>query len=171
MDLKPIVPQKKFVRKSVGTFFKMGLEPKIMEGVKACRYRLPTPIQRKCIPVALDGHDIVAMARTGSGKTAAFLIPLLQHLKTHCQKIGVRAIILAPTRELAVQTQKFASKLSRYTDIRICVIVGGEPVEQQFDALSRNPDMYVLLYSSDFASEKRVSMTRCKTLCMSRTVS
>ena len=104
---------------------------------------MPTPIQRKCIPIALDGHDLVAMARTGSGKTAAFLIPILQMLGKHSQEIGIRGLVLAPTRELAIQIQKHAEKLSQFTDLRVAVIVGGEAIAQQFDALSRNPDILV----------------------------
>ena len=64
---------------------------------------MPTPIQRKAIPIITQGKDVVAMARTGSGKTAAFLLPLFEKLKVHSYTVGVRAVILSPTRELAVQ--------------------------------------------------------------------
>lgn len=77
--------------------------------------QLPTPIQRKSIPVILQGLDVVGMARTGSGKTAAFVVPMIERLKTHSQRAGCRAIILAPTRELALQTYKVCKELSRYT--------------------------------------------------------
>ena len=126
-----------------GTFPKMGLSSALLKGIKSCRYRLPTPIQRKCIPLALQAHDIVAMARTGSGKSAAFLIPVIEKLQCHQTTFGIRCIILAPTRDLAIQLQKFAMKLSKFTDLRICVIIGGESVERQFDGLSRNPDILV----------------------------
>eukprot|EP01083_Nonionella_stella_P301644 1036008_1 len=138
-----IVPQKKLKRHSGGTFTKMGLIPPLLKGIQAMGYRLPTPIQRKCIPIILDGHDIVAMARTGSGKSAAFLIPLLANLKEHSPKVGCRGLILSPTRDLALQTAKFAKSLSKYTDLRICVVIGGESVEHQFDALSYNPDIII----------------------------
>lgn len=69
----------------------------------ALGYKVPTPVQRKALPVALAGADLVVMARTGSGKTAAFLIPVIEKLGAHSAKIGVRSIILSPTRELAVQ--------------------------------------------------------------------
>lgn len=66
-------------------------------------YKVPTPVQRKSLPATLAGADVVVMARTGSGKTAAFLIPVLEKLGGHSPKIGARSIILSPTRELAVQ--------------------------------------------------------------------
>jgi superfamily II DNA/RNA helicase len=83
-----------------------GLSYPVYKGVQHKGYKVPTPIQRKCIPLLLDGKDIVAMARTGSGKTAAFVIPLLERLKTHSAKVGVRAVVLSPTRELASQVQR-----------------------------------------------------------------
>lgn len=69
----------------------------------AMGYKVPTPVQRKSLPVTLAGADVVVMARTGSGKTAAFLVPVLEKLGQHSPKVGVRSIILSPTRELAVQ--------------------------------------------------------------------
>lgn len=69
----------------------------------AMGYKVPTPVQRKSLPVTLAGADVVVMARTGSGKTAAFLIPVLEKLGSHSHKMGARSIILSPTRELAVQ--------------------------------------------------------------------
>lgn len=71
--------------------------------IMAMGYKVPTPVQRKSLPVSLAGADVVVMARTGSGKTAAFLIPVLEKLDGHSHKIGARSIILSPTRELAVQ--------------------------------------------------------------------
>lgn len=106
-------------------------------------YRVPTPIQRKAIPVILDGRDIVAMARTGSGKTAAFLIPMLERLKAHSGKVGARGLILSPSRELAMQTLKFCKDLGKYTDLRFCVLVGGEHIDDQFSAIASNPDVII----------------------------
>lgn len=71
-------------------------------------YKIPTPIQRRALPIALSGKDVVAMARTGSGKTAAFLIPLLELLGDHSSVYGARGIVMSPTRELAQQTYKFS---------------------------------------------------------------
>lgn len=100
--------------KSCG-FESLGLIPKVFNGVKKKGYRVPTPIQRKTMPLILAGYDVVAMARTGSGKTAAFLIPMLQKLQQHVPQAGVRALILSPTRDLALQTFKFAREIGRFT--------------------------------------------------------
>ena len=97
--------------KKSGGFQSMGLGPEIFRGVIKKGYKVPTPIQRKTIPIILEGRDVVGMARTGSGKTAAFLIPLYQKLMYSASKgvgvaansRGARALILAPTRELALQ--------------------------------------------------------------------
>jgi ATP-dependent RNA helicase DDX54/DBP10 len=74
----------------------------------------------------LDGRDVVSMSRTGSGKTAAFLVPMVEKLKCHSGKVGARGLVLSPSRELALQTLKFTKELSKYTDLRACMLVGGE---------------------------------------------
>lgn len=98
-----------------GGFESLGLCPDVYRGVKRKGYRVPTPIQRKTMPLILSGADVVAMARTGSGKTAAFLVPMLQKLRQHVPQAGVRALVLSPTRDLALQTLKFTKELGRYT--------------------------------------------------------
>jgi len=115
----------------------------VLKGILSKGYTVPTPIQRKAIPKILEGGDVVAMARTGSGKTAAFVVPLLQRLRSHSAKVGVRALILSPTRELALQTMRFTADLGRFTDLRACVIVGGDSMDEQFDSLARNPDIII----------------------------
>jgi superfamily II DNA/RNA helicase len=91
----------------------------------------------------MAGHDLVAMARTGSGKTAAFLLPLFHKLVSHETTIGVRAIVLAPTRELVLQTADFVRALGQFTDLRSCVLVGGDSIDVQFSDLSANPDIII----------------------------
>ncbi|OWZ15018.1 DEAD/DEAH box RNA helicase [Phytophthora megakarya] len=127
----------------VGGFQHLGLSPAVFRGVMAMGYKVPTPIQRKSLPIVLSGKDCVAMARTGSGKTAAFLIPMVEKLKEHSTKIGVRAVVLSPTRELAVQTLRFAKQLSKFTSLKMALIVGGEGMDQQFEAIAANPDVLV----------------------------
>ncbi|GMF22792.1 unnamed protein product [Phytophthora lilii] len=127
----------------VGGFQHLGLSPPVFRGVMAMGYKVPTPIQRKSLPIVLLGKDCVAMARTGSGKTAAFLIPMVEKLKEHSTKIGVRAVVLSPTRELAVQTLRFAKQLSKFTSLKMALIVGGEGMDQQFEAIAANPDVLV----------------------------
>uniref|UniRef100_A0A7S2B9U3 RNA helicase n=1 Tax=Octactis speculum TaxID=3111310 RepID=A0A7S2B9U3_9STRA len=106
-------------------------------------YKVPTPVQRKTMPLALGGKDVVCMARTGSGKTAAFLVPLLESLKEHRGTGGTRAIVLSPTRELALQTLRFSRQMAKYTDLRAALIVGGDSMEGQFEALANQPDFII----------------------------
>lgn len=130
-------------RKS-GGFQNMGLSSIVFNAIIKKGYKVPTPIQRKTIPMIMQGKDVVAMARTGSGKTAAFLIPMLEKLKAHTVKVGPRAIILSPSRELAMQTIKFAKEIGRFSDLRCAIIVGGDSIEEQFSQMASNPDMYNL---------------------------
>jgi ATP-dependent RNA helicase DDX54/DBP10 len=129
--------------KKSGGFQCMGLSFPIFKAIQHMGYKIPTPIQRKSIPIIQEGGDVVAMARTGSGKTAAFLIPLLEKLKIHSAKVGARALILSPSRELATQTLKATMDLAKYTDLRACAFVGGENMEDQFNAMASNPDIVI----------------------------
>ena len=119
----------------------MGLSYLVFKAILKKGYAIPTPIQRKTIPIIMQGRDCVAMARTGSGKTAAFLIPMIEKLKVHSARVGGRALILSPSRELAQQTLKFVLELTKFTDLRSCMIVGGDMLEKQFNAFANNPDM------------------------------
>ena len=129
--------------KKNGEFHALGLSPKSVKAVVRKGYRQPTPIQRKAIPLLLDKRDVVAMARTGSGKTAAFLLPAIDILKEHSVVIGMRCLILSPTRELAIQTMKFAKEFSRGRHLRIALILGGDSMNEQFQALHDNPDIVI----------------------------
>lgn len=126
-----------------GGFESLRLSSNVFRGIKRKGYRVPTPIQRKTMPLILAGNDVVAMARTGSGKTAAFLLPMLEKLKLHFPQSGVRALILSPTRDLALQTLKFAKELGRFTDLRVSLLVGGDSMENQFEELAQNPDIII----------------------------
>ena len=121
----------------------LGLDKSLLNALKKKGYNQPTPIQKKAIPSALQKRDIVAMARTGSGKTAAFLLPLIQQLHSHSARVGCRAVVLSPTRELATQTYGFLRQFSKFTDLRSSLIVGGESLEYQFAELARNPDVLI----------------------------
>lgn len=142
-DGRPGIPEEGERKKGAGSFPTMGLLPSLLKAIQRKGFRLPTPIQRKCIPSLLDGRDVVGMARTGSGKTAAFLLPLLQSLRTHSLKVGIRGLILSPSRELALQTFAVLKELAKFTDLRVIVLVGGEGVEEQFAQLATNPDIVV----------------------------
>lgn len=132
-------------RKKSGGFQALGLSPAVHQSVMRKGYRVPTPIQRKAIPPILSGQDVVAMARTGSGKTAAFLLPMFDRLRGHSTTVGVRAAVLSPTRELALQTHKFCVELSHFVTprLRFCLLVGGDSMEDQFALLAANPDAIV----------------------------
>ncbi|KAL9666386.1 hypothetical protein QQ045_000716 [Rhodiola kirilowii] len=124
-------------------FESLGFSSNVFRGIKRKGYRVPTPIQRKTMPLIMSGADVVAMARTGSGKTAAFLLPMLERLKQHVPQGGVRALVLSPTRDLALQTLKFAKELGRFTDLRISLLVGGDSMEGQFEELAQSPDIII----------------------------
>jgi ATP-dependent RNA helicase DDX54/DBP10 len=126
-----------------GSFSAMALEKDILIGLNRMNYKVPTPVQRKALPIALAGMDMVCMARTGSGKTCVFLLPMIQKLKAHDPMSGVRGVVLAPTRELAIQTFKFARDMAKFTDLRVVMIVGGDPIEAQFEQLATRPDIIV----------------------------
>ncbi|PRQ24925.1 putative RNA helicase [Rosa chinensis] len=140
-DLKRRELQKKKAKS--GGFESLNLSPNVFKAIKRKGYKVPTPIQRKTMPLILSGNDVVAMARTGSGKTAAFLIPMLERLKEHVPQGGVRALILSPTRDLALQTLKFTTELAQFMDLRISLLVGGDSMETQFEELAQNPDIII----------------------------
>ena len=119
----------------------MGLSRPMLEALKQVRYLTPSPIQAEFIPEALDGLDVIGQAKTGTGKTAAFGIPLIEMLEARGR--GPQAIILAPTRELVQQIVVEIQKLAHGQDVAICGIYGGEPIEKQLRALERGVDIVV----------------------------
>uniref|UniRef100_A0A3Q3G3G5 RNA helicase n=1 Tax=Labrus bergylta TaxID=56723 RepID=A0A3Q3G3G5_9LABR len=141
-DTRQLVRAQNKKKKKSGGFQSMGLSYPVYKGVMKKGYKVPTPIQRKTVPVILDGKDIVAMARTGSGKTAAFLVPMFEKLKAP-QASGARALILTPTRELALQTMKFTKELGKFTGLKTALILGGDRMDDQFAALHENPDIII----------------------------
>ncbi|KAM9329373.1 ATP-dependent RNA helicase DDX54 [Gastrophryne carolinensis] len=143
LDTRQLVRAQNKKKKKSGGFQSMGLGFPVYKGVMKKGYKVPTPIQRKVIPVILDGKDVVAMARTGSGKTACFLIPMFEKLKAHSAQTGVRGLILSPTRELALQTLKFTKELGKFTGLKTALILGGDRMEDQFAALHENPDIII----------------------------
>ncbi|XP_055534759.1 ATP-dependent RNA helicase DDX54 [Wyeomyia smithii] len=130
-------------KKKGGGFQAMGLSVPILRGILKMGYKIPTPIQRKTIPLIMEGRDVVAMAKTGSGKTACFLIPLFERLKQREMKNGARALILTPTRELAIQTFKFIKQLGKFTNLKTILVLGGDSMDSQFAAIHTLPDVIV----------------------------
>lgn len=117
--------------KKGGGFQAMGLNAALLKAITRKGFSVPTPIQRRAVPLILDGQDVVGMARTGSGKTAAFVIPMIQALKAHSAKFGARAVVLSPSRELALQTLKVVKELGRGTDLRTVLLVGGDSLDDR----------------------------------------
>lgn len=126
-----------------GSFASFGLSKFVLINIAKKGFKQPTPIQRKTIPLIMENRDVVGMARTGSGKTAAFVLPVIEKLKSHSAKVGARAIILSPSRELALQTYKQVKEFSRGTDLRSLVLIGGDSLEDQFSSMMTNPDIIV----------------------------
>jgi ATP-dependent RNA helicase RhlE len=123
-------------------FDRFGLNDTILRGIRAAGFETPRPIQFETIPSGLKGRDVLGLAQTGTGKTAAFTLPILERLNQH-DKQAPRALILAPTRELATQITKEMKTLSRYTDLKIVTIFGGVRVSTQANALRGRPDIVV----------------------------
>ncbi|NXH80089.1 DDX54 helicase, partial [Edolisoma coerulescens] len=142
LDTQAMVRAQNQKKKKSGGFQSMGLSYPVFKGIMKKGYKVPTPIQRKSIPAILRGRDVVAMARTGSGKTACFLIPMFERLKAPSQA-GARALVLSPTRELALQTLKFTKELGKFTGLKTALILGGDKMEDQFAALHENPDIII----------------------------
>ena len=129
--------------KKAGPFKAMGLNENLLKAIQWKGFNKPTAIQQKTMPLVLDGRDVVGMARTGSGKTAAFVIPMIEKLKSHSAKVGARAIVLSPSRELALQTLKVIKDFGKGTDLRTTLLVGGESLEDQFSSMASNPDIII----------------------------
>lgn len=126
------------------TFQDFNLSRPILRGLASVGFTDPTPIQRKTIPVALLGKDIVGSAVTGSGKTGAFIVPILERLLFRPRKVPTsRVAILMPTRELAVQCYNVAVKLATFTDIAFCQLVGGFSLREQENVLKKRPDVII----------------------------
>jgi len=126
------------------SFQQFSLSRPILRALAALSFTTPTPIQTRTIPIALQGLDVVGSAVTGSGKTAAFLLPILERLLYRPRKIPTtRVAILMPTRELAVQCHNVATALARYTDITFAQIVGGFSLREQEMVLKKRPDVVI----------------------------
>lgn len=115
----------------------------ISEALKSQGYVTPTPIQQQAIQPTLDGRDMIGLAQTGTGKTAAFVLPILEQLSAGRSSNSVRSLIIAPTRELAEQTYAYIGKFSRRLKIRACVVYGGVSREAQINKLKRGVDIVI----------------------------
>ena len=127
-------------------FDMLGLAPALNDALKRANFTQPTPIQNQAIPLALNGNDILGLAQTGTGKTLAFGLPLIDHLLAQPGKPApkmVKSLILAPTRELVNQTADSLRNLTRMTKLRVATVIGGQSIYIQIKVLSRGTDILV----------------------------
>jgi len=122
-------------------FSQLGLNPLLEQTVSELGYLTPTPIQSKIIPLMLEGHDVIGQAQTGTGKTAAFLLPIIQTMEQGNR--GIKALVIVPTRELAMQVAKAASELGKCLNVRVLAVYGGQPYSPQINRLKQSVDIVV----------------------------
>ena len=144
-------------------FDELGLSDPILASIRAVGFEHPTPIQAAVIPRALTGRDLIALAQTGSGKTAAFVIPIAERM-THSG--GVRTLIISPTREIALQTQTFIELFGKNHDLESTCLIGGVKMGPQLDALKRGPDIVVATPGRllDHIQRRSIDVSKVETL-------
>ena len=125
------------------TFADLALRPELVDALAGLGYEEPTPIQRESIPPLIAGQDLLGQAATGTGKTAAFALPMLEHLEAGTRSKNPTGLILVPTRELAMQVSEAVHKYGRSLGARVLPIYGGQPIVRQLQALSRGVDVVV----------------------------
>ena len=128
------------------TFADLGLAEPLLRALHAANYAHPTPIQARTIPLLLQGRDVLGIAQTGTGKTAAFALPVLQHLAASKERAlpkSPRALVLAPTRELAVQIARSFDTYGRGLGLRLGMVIGGLGFGRQIETLQRGVDILV----------------------------
>ncbi len=123
---------------SASGFYNLGIAPNILEALGKLHFTIPTPIQEKCIPAAIDKKDLIGIAQTGTGKTLAFGVPMIQAALG-----GKQGLIIMPTRELALQANDMLRAVGTPLGIRTAVLIGGESIGRQIQALRRNPQIII----------------------------
>ncbi|MCP4547961.1 MAG: DEAD/DEAH box helicase [bacterium] len=123
-------------------FDRFGLDESIVRGIRAAGFKKPRSIQSETIPAGREGRDVLGLAQTGTGKTAAFALPLLDRIM-YKHRRGTSVLVLAPTRELANQITEEIRQLARYTQIKVVTVFGGVPMKRQIDQLRRRPEIVV----------------------------
>ena len=124
----------------MNAFEELKIKETILKGIQELGFTTPFPIQSQTIPLLLDGHDVIGQAHTGTGKTAAFGIPMLQHITNGG---GVQGLVIAPTRELAIQITNELKKIGKFTKIKTATVYGGQGIGIQLDALRNKPEIIV----------------------------
>ncbi|OGT44674.1 MAG: hypothetical protein A3F42_01675 [Gammaproteobacteria bacterium RIFCSPHIGHO2_12_FULL_37_34] len=150
------------------SFEQLNLHPKIFKAIQACGYKEATPVQQQTIPLILAKKDLMASAQTGTGKTAAFILPALHHLNQQVATKQVRVLILTPTRELANQITKAATIYGKFSNFKIISLVGGMPYHHQMRDLARGADIVVATPGRllDHLENKRVNLAHVDMLVL-----
>jgi ATP-dependent RNA helicase RhlE len=152
-------------------FTSLGLTPAILKSISELGYTEPTPIQTQAIPLLLEGRDLMGLAQTGTGKTAAFGLPLIQKLSAYGARPGPRAthaLILAPTRELVNQIATNLRGFVRHSHLKVTSVVGGQSINAQTNALQRGTDILVATPGRllDLVERKAVRLDTAKVLVL-----
>jgi ATP-dependent RNA helicase RhlE len=147
------------------SFDGLGIAPKLMQILDSLKFKEPTPIQLQSIPTALLGKDLMGIAQTGTGKTLAFGIPMIQYL---AQNPGFNGLVLLPTRELAVQVNESLSMLGRNLGLKTAILIGGESINKQIQQLRRGPHIVIATPGRliDHLRQKTISLTKVRVLVL-----
>lgn len=153
------------------SFTKLGLSAPILKAIKEQGYDTPTPIQKKSIPIIIEGRDVLAAAQTGTGKTAGFTLPLLERLYQSTpamQKMQIRCLVLTPTRELALQVEQSISDYGKHTPFKSCVIFGGVGINPQLATIRKGVDIVVATPGRllDISSQKGIDFSKLEFLVL-----
>lgn len=122
-------------------FSELGIDKDVLRSLEDMGFESATPIQAETIPLALEGNDVIGQAQTGTGKTAAFVIPTISRIDR--SKNAIQVLVLAPTRELAIQVADETGKLGKFSRVNVLPVYGGQPIDRQIKALKRNPEMII----------------------------
>lgn len=152
----------------VTDFADFGLRPELMQALSELGYEEPTEIQSATLPLLVDGHDLLGQAATGTGKTAAFALPMLQRLPINAKVRAPSGLILVPTRELALQVGEALRRYGRHLGVRLVTVYGGAPVRQQIEALKRGVDIVVATpgRALDLIQRKSLDLTQIRTVVL-----
>jgi len=145
-------------------FTGLGIAPRLLDVIDSLRFKEPTPIQRKSIPIGIEGKDLIAIAQTGTGKTLAFGIPMLQRLA----QVRGNGLVLLPTRELAIQVDEALSPFAQALNMRTAVLIGGESPSRQLRALDRRPRVIIATPGRllDFLGQRAVNLSEAHILVL-----
>ncbi len=147
-------------------FSQLGLIPQLEQSVTDLGYTAPTPLQTQVIPLMLEGHDVIGQAQTGTGKTAAFILPILQTMDK--AQRGIKALVLAPTRELALQVADASNELGKGLAVRVLAVYGGQPYSPQINRLRQGVDIVIGTPGrlKDLIAKRELDLSHVKTVVL-----